>query len=76
MQQKGNQIQKKGGLPRLYLTCAFLPESSDKFRSGFSTGTRTKAGLLTYSAFLRPSRLYGAVALGSKKAVNGAYSIG
>jgi len=62
-------------LPHVYLTCAFGPESSDKY-SPIDIGT--KAGLLTYSTFLRPSRpeISGQWQSGSKKAFSGANSIG
>lgn len=52
MQLWGNSDTEEDSTGCLYLTCAFLPESSDKFRRAV-----TKAGLLTYSSFLQPSRL-------------------
>ncbi len=60
MQQLGKiRYRKKRGYPCLYLICAFHPESSDKLSFRRAKGNFTEAGLLTYSTFLRPSRLVG-----------------
>jgi hypothetical protein len=79
MQQWGNkQIQRNAEISRLYLTCAFGPESSDKYAlPANADNTFTKAGLLTYSTFSRPSHpCEGSGKQVAKRFFCGAYSIG
>ena len=70
MQQLGKiRYREKRGRPTFISPVLLVPKAA--------ISKNTKAGLLTYSTFLRPSRpSSGQWLTGSKKAVNGANSIG